>query len=83
MDKRKYITLLDELKTLPAPGTVLHTPDNKNYKLLGYNIGVDGYGEACIEACIESPKNPAVELEWTLDEVKQCTWEKFKDETNL
>ena len=83
MNKRKYISQLHTLETLPLPGTILHSVDNKDYKLLGYTIGIDGYGDIDSYASIESPKNPAVEHEWSLKEVKQCTWRKFKDETNI
>ena len=78
MDKRKYVAQLHTLETLPLPGTILHSVDNKDYKLLGYTIGVDGYDDIDIYAIIESPTNPAVELEWSLKEVKQCTWEKMR-----
>lgn len=73
MNKKEYITLIDELKTLPVPGTILYPPSNKGHKLLGYRVG-----ESYIEAIIELPTNPCVELEWSLEQIKQCNWENMK-----
>lgn len=78
MDKRKYIAQLHILETLPVPETILHSVDGKDYKLLGYIIGVNRYDELEIEARIEWPTNRACEFEWSLEEVKQCTWEKME-----
>ena len=79
MDKRKYVSLLHTLETLPLPGTILYPPLNKKdgNKLLRYEILEDD-----ILAVVETGLC-AVEMYWTLKQVKQCTWEKFKDETSV
>ena len=71
MNKRQYISWLDELKTLPVPGTILYAPnDTLGRKLLYYEIGEDN-----IEAIVESNIN-GLEIYWTLKQVRQCTWKK-------
>ena len=72
MDKRKYVSLLEELKTLPVPGTILYTPNNtQGYKLVCYQID-----EQRIEAIIESHIS-GLEIYWTLEQVRMCTWDKI------
>lgn len=72
MDKRKYISLLHTLETLPLPGTVLYPPSNKRNgnKLLRYEILEDD-----ILAVVETDVC-MIEIYWTLKQVKQCTWKK-------
>lgn len=73
INKRQYISLLDELKTLPVPGTILYTPNNtQGYKLVCYQID-----EQRIEAIVESHIS-GLEIYWTLEQVRQCTWDKIK-----
>ena len=73
MDKRQYVARLHTLETLPMPGTILYPPEDKvvGLKLLRYEIG-----EEDMQAVVELNDN--LELNWTLKQVKQCTWNKFK-----
>ena len=71
MNKRQYVSWLDELKTMPVPGTILYTPNNtQGYKLVCYQID-----EQRIEAIVESHIS-GLEIYWTLEQVRMCTWDK-------
>ena len=76
MDKRKFITLLDEFKTLPTPGTILYPPADKinGDRLLRYEIDECGI-LAVIDTNIAN-----LEIYWTPEQVRMCTWDKIKKE---
>ena len=71
MDKRQYNAMLDELKTLPVPGTILYPPKDKvnGDKLLRYEIDEEG-----IKAIMQF--GPYCEGYWLLEQVRMCTWDK-------
>lgn len=74
MDKRKYIAQLHLLETLPVPGTLLYPPNDKvnGRKLDRYEIRSDGEIVAVIDSiCL------GLEIDWTLKQVRQCTWDKY------
>ena len=69
MNKRQYNTLIDALKTLPVPGTILYPPADKveGCLLLQWEIDDEGlrarmqFSEHC-EGC------------WRPEQVRMCTW---------
>ena len=71
MDKRQYIAILDELKTLPVPGTVLYPPADKvnGSQLLRYEIDEEG-----IKSIMQF--GPHCEGYWLPEQVRMCTWDK-------
>lgn len=73
MNKRKYTALLEELKTLPVPGTILYVPVDKNKTdgrlLMKWVIDQEG-----LKAIIQC--NPHCEIIWTPEQVRMCTWDK-------
>lgn len=72
INKRQYISWLEELKTLPVPGTILYPPNSTTgRKLLCYEIN-----DKKIEAVVEGDIN-GLEIDWTLKQVRQCTWDKI------
>ena len=74
MDKRKYIAQLHLLETLPIPGTLLYPPNDKvnGRKLDRYEIRSDGEIVAVVDSiCL------GLEIDWTLKQVRQCTWDKY------
>lgn len=72
MNKRRYISWLDELKTLPVPGTILYPPNSTTgRKLLCYEIN-DEKIEAVVEGDIHG-----LDIYWTLKQVNMCTWDKY------
>lgn len=71
MNKRQYISWLEELKTLPVPGTLLYSPNSTTgQKLLCYEIN-----DKKIEAIVEGDIN-GLDISWTLKQVRMCTWDK-------
>ena len=69
MNKRAYLTMLQDLSFLPAPGTILYPPADKlkGNKLLRYEILSEE-----ILAVVESNIGK-VEIYWTLEQVRMCT----------
>ena len=73
MNKRQYISLLDELKTLPVPGTRIYPPKDKinGRRIDRYEIRSDGEIVAVVDStCL------GLEIDWTLKQVRMCTWDK-------
>jgi hypothetical protein len=72
MNKRQYISWLEELQTLPVPGTTIYPPMDKVYgrKLLRYEITENNIW-AVIEGLAEN-----LDLYWTIEQVRKCTWNK-------
>ena len=72
MNKREYLAILDELKTLPVPGTIIYPPMDKVYgrKLLRYEITEKDIW-AVIEGLAEN-----LDLYWTIEQLRKCTWNK-------
>ena len=73
MDKRKYVAQLHLLETLPVPGTILYPPNDKanGRRLNRYEIRSDGEIVAVVDSiCL------GLEIDWTLKQVRQCTWDK-------
>lgn len=70
MNKRDYLTALQDLGSLPVPGTILYLPANKlkGNKLLRYEILPEE-----ILAVVESNIGK-VEIYWTLEQVRMCTY---------
>ena len=71
MNKREYNAMLDELKTLPVPGTILYTPSGKDKTdgvlLLRWEIR-----EEELRAVIQLTQN--CEITWLPQQVRMCTW---------
>ena len=71
MNKREYNAMLDELKTLPVPGTILYTPADKDKAdvvlLLRWEIR-----EKELRAVIQLTQN--CEITWLSQQVRMCTW---------
>ena len=72
INKRRYISLLDELKTLPVPGTRIYLPEDKiNGRMIyKYEIGPDGIVAVVASVCL------GLTMELTLKQIRQCTWDK-------
>ena len=70
MDKREYLTALQDLGSFPVPGTILYPPADKlkGNKLLRYEILSEE-----ILAVVES-NICKVEIYWTLEQVRMCTY---------
>ena len=71
MDKRKYMALIDELKTLPVPGTTLYTPSDRD-KLDGVLLLRWGIRKDELRAVIQF--SPYCEITWLPEQVRMCTW---------
>ena len=69
MNKRQYNALIDELKTLPVPGTILYAPANKaeGILLLRWEVDEDG-----LKARMQL--GPCCEGYWCPTDVRLCTW---------
>lgn len=68
MNKRQYISLLDELKTFPVPGTKLYPPLGNEVRLLRYEID-----KSEIKAAVMADN---LIITWTLDQVSMCKFNK-------
>ena len=73
MDKRKYVAQLHILETLPVPGTRIYPP---NDKLIGKRIDRYEIRSDCEIAAVVDSACLGLEIDWTLKQVRQCTWDK-------
>ena len=71
MNKRQYNAMLDELKTLPVPGTILYTPSDKD-KVNGVLLSRWEISEEELRAVIQVIHN--FEITWLPEQVRRCTW---------
>lgn len=72
MTKREYGAVLIELRTLPAPGTILYPPNNNDTgrTLIRYEIS-DGDAVGVVSL---SNKDSDLNIYWTLDQIRMCTF---------
>ena len=72
MNKRQYLSWLEELKTLPVPGTRIYLPEDKiNGRMIyKYEIGPDGIVAVVASVCL------GLTMELSLKQIRQCIWDK-------
>lgn len=72
MNKRDYLTALQDLGSLPVPGTILYPPAEKVY---GHKLKYYKINEEDIIAVVGGSIHPWVDIDWTLEQVRMCTYE--------
>ena len=72
MDKRQYVAQLHLLETLPVPGTKIYPPLDKveGRRIVRYEIRPDDI------VAVVTDKPLGLEIDWTLKQVRMCTWDK-------